>query len=109
MALLSLWDRLRIPSYDNPEHCSMSTVEIDYEKCTACGRCTKACPANALYIEGAGKDKVLKVNPHLPQCVACNDCMAICEQGAIQANKTYDFLYRYKVLEREGLQEPRPF
>jgi NAD-dependent dihydropyrimidine dehydrogenase PreA subunit len=109
MALIRLWERLRIPSYDNPEHCSMAAVEIDHEKCNLCGLCVKACPANAIELEGKGKDRKLRMSPHLPQCVACNDCMAICERGAIKAVKSYDFLYRYKTVMRDGLEAPRRF
>jgi len=109
MALISIWERLRIPSYDNAEHCSMAAVEIDHEKCNCCGLCIKACPANAIQMEGKGKDRKVVMNPHLPQCVACNDCMSICEQGAIKAVKSYDFKYRYKTVMREGLELPRNF
>lgn len=109
MALIGLWERLRIPAYDSSEECSMAAVEIDHEKCNCCGLCTKACPASVLFIEGKGKDRKLRVNPHLPQCVACNDCMSICDRGAIKAVKSYDFLYRYKPVLREKLEPPRSF
>jgi formate hydrogenlyase subunit 6/NADH:ubiquinone oxidoreductase subunit I len=109
MALISFWERMRIPAYDSAEQCSMAAVEIDHDKCNCCGLCTKACPASVLYIEGSGKERKLAVNPHLPQCVACNDCTSICDRGAIKAVKTYDFLYRYKTVLREGLEAPRTF
>jgi ferredoxin len=109
MALISLWERLRIPSYDNPEHCPMAAVVVDHEKCNCCGLCVKACPSNAIQLEGEGTERKVRMNPHLPQCVACNDCMAICERGAIEAVKSYDFLYRYKTVMRDGLEAPRPF
>jgi formate hydrogenlyase subunit 6/NADH:ubiquinone oxidoreductase subunit I len=109
MSLISFWERIRIPSYDNPEHCMMAELSIDHDKCNCCGLCAKACPANVLYLEGKGKDRKLRIDPHLQQCAACNDCMAICEQGAIEAVKSYDFLYRYKTVMREGLEAPRHF
>ena len=109
MALISFWDRMRIPSYDNPEHCSMGDVSIDYEKCDCCGLCVKVCPIDVLYIEGKGKDRKLRVNEHLPQCAACNDCMAICERGAIKAVKSFEFMYRYKPVLRGELEAPRNF
>jgi ferredoxin len=87
----------------------MSKVEIDYEKCNNCGLCVKACPSGAIQIEGKGKDRKVIMNPHLPQCVACNDCMSICEQGAIRGVSSYDFLYRYKIVGREALEWPRTF
>jgi ferredoxin len=109
MALISFWERLRIPSYDNPEHCSMGVLAIDYKKCNGCGLCVKACPACVLRVEGKGKDKKVLIKEHLPQCAACNDCMAICDAGAIEAVKPFDFLYRYKTVMREGLEGPRDF
>lgn len=109
MALISFRDRMRIPSYDDPEQCRMSTVEIDHEKCNCCGLCSRACPARALYVDGKGEDRKLRVREHLPQCVACNDCMAICERGAIRAVSSYDFKYRYKTVMRDGLEAPRSF
>jgi 2-oxoglutarate ferredoxin oxidoreductase subunit delta len=87
----------------------MGELIIDHEKCNCCGLCVKACPIHVLNLEGKGKDRKLQVNPHLQQCGACNDCMAICEQGAIKAVKGWDFLYRYKPVMREGLEPPRIF
>ena len=110
MTLLSLRERLRIPSYDDPGQCFLGVVEIDHDKCNCCGLCVKACIVKALYIEGKGKDRKLRVIPHLQQCCACNDCMAICEQGAIKAVKPSDWLYRYKqVMRGEGMEPPRNF
>jgi ferredoxin len=120
MALISFWERMRIPSYDNSEHCMMARVSIDHDKCNCCGLCVKACLPNALYMEGKGKDRKVMVNPNRPTggreagdancyCVACNDCMAICEQGAIKAVTSADYRYRYKQVMRGELALPRTF
>jgi ferredoxin len=120
MALLSFSEKMRIPSYDNPEHCMMAELSIDQEKCNGCGLCVKACVIDVLHLEGKGKDRKLVVNPNRPtggretgrakgQCVACNACMAICERGAIMGVKGSDYLYRYKHVLRGELEPPRIF
>lgn len=109
MSLLSLKERLRIPAYHNPDQCMMAKVTIDYEKCNGCGMCATVCVAAALEMQGADKER----RPHMvegnPPCVACNDCMAICEQGAISAAKIHNFLYKYKRVLLEKLTTPRNF
>jgi ferredoxin len=120
MALISFWEKMRIPSYDNSEHCMMARVSIDHEKCNCCGLCVKVCLPGLLYMEGKGKDRKVLVTPNRPTggretgsancyCVACNDCMAICEQGAIRAISSVNYRYRYKQVLRGELAPPRSF
>jgi ferredoxin len=120
MALISFRDKMRIPSYDNSDHCMMAEVSIDHDKCDRCGLCVKACLPKVIYMEGKGKDRKVLINRNRPTggretgeancyCVACNDCMAICEQGAIKAVTSADYLYRYKQVLRGELTPPRTF
>ena len=109
MSLLSLKERLKIPAYDNPDHCMMAKVTIDYERCNGCGMCVAACVAAALEMQGKGKERRPRMAEGNPPCVACNDCMAICEQGAILATKIHDFRYKYKRVLLEELSTPRDF
>jgi ferredoxin len=44
-----------------------------------------------------------------PDCLACNDCAAICKRGAISAAYGYDFGYFYKALHRGDMAPPRNF
>ena len=48
------------------------------EKCTACGRCVKWCPVDAITI---GPDRVAVVDHEL--CYGCGECVAACPYGAI--------------------------
>jgi ferredoxin len=58
-------------------------VEVDYERCAACGTCVKVCKGDQLAIE----DGRLKVYPDkLFGCIACGHCMAACPHGAIQVH-----------------------
>ena len=57
---------------------ALSRIEIDEEKCKACGLCQKNCPVNA--IEGEGREK-----RHINQdkCIKCTTCIKSCPFHAI--------------------------
>lgn len=56
----------------------IAKIQIDEEKCKACGLCQKHCPVEA--IEGAGKEK-RKINQD--KCIKCGTCIATCPFHAI--------------------------
>jgi uncharacterized Fe-S center protein len=49
---------------------------FDANKCTACGRCAKWCPADAIAIE---ETSVLQQD----NCIGCGECLAVCPSNAI--------------------------
>ena len=57
---------------------ALAKIEIDEEKCKACGLCQKNCPTNA--IEGEGREK-----RHINQdkCIKCTTCIRSCPFHAI--------------------------
>ena len=57
---------------------ALARIEIDKEKCKACGLCQKNCPVNA--IEGEGREK-----RHINQdkCIKCTTCIRSCPFHAI--------------------------
>ena len=57
---------------------SLAKIEIDEEKCKACGLCQRNCPVNA--IEGEGREK-----RHINQkkCIKCTTCIRTCPFHAI--------------------------
>ena len=57
---------------------AVSKIEIDEEKCKACGLCQKRCPVSA--IEGEGREK-RKINQD--KCIKCGTCIATCPFHAI--------------------------
>jgi len=57
---------------------ALTTFIIDEDKCTACGRCRKACPVDAI----TGEKKV----PHLinqDKCTKCGACREVCPADAV--------------------------
>ena len=109
MPYLSIFERLKVPTYDNEEYARTGRVEIDEEACNGCGLCAQICPGKAIYLEGEGKKKTPRLEEVFPQCMSCNDCAAICERGAISVSVTYDFGFFYKPVARGPLTPPRAF
>ena len=69
--------------------------EVSAEKCTACNRCVKACPVQAIAI---GPDRVAVVD--LDVCYGCGECVARCSYGAIAAQwKTTPDAIQEKIVE----------
>jgi len=52
--------------------------EVKDEKCTACARCVKSCPVDAITM---GPDRVAVIDYEL--CYGCGECVAACPYGAI--------------------------
>lgn len=54
--------------------------EVSAEHCTACGRCVRSCPVEAIAI---GPDRVAVIDYEV--CYGCGECVAACAYGAIAA------------------------
>jgi len=58
---------------------ALISYSIDEEKCTACGKCKKVCPSDAI----AGEKKVPhKIDPE--KCIRCGACITECKFDAIE-------------------------
>ncbi|MBD3426845.1 MAG: P-loop NTPase [Candidatus Omnitrophica bacterium] len=57
-------------------------VEIDYSKCTSCGRCLQACRFDAISKETSGGKVRYVIDP--VSCEGCGVCYLVCEDGAIK-------------------------
>ncbi len=57
-------------------------IKYDKKKCTGCGLCIKACPAQAVEFNEDIDEK--KVKFFLSRCTFCGQCKEICPVGAIK-------------------------
>jgi len=72
--------------------------ENGLEKCVACGLCSVACPADAIYLEAAENDGTVQAGPryasvyqiHKMRCIYCGYCEEACPVGAIFMGKDYE-------------------
>lgn len=58
------------------EKISIFKIKVDYDKCTSCQACSKACPSTVM-------DAILKQNRIIPDCFSCGTCMEACPVDAI--------------------------
>lgn len=56
-------------------------IEIDRDKCTACGSCVKDCIVHVLSKDAEGRPIVRPDDAQY--CINCQHCLAICSQGAV--------------------------
>ncbi len=97
-------DRLRIPTYNDPDHMRFGEVEFDYYKCTGCSTCVRACPAKSIVMEGR-IPKMLP--PGENQCAFCGDCAAICPTGSIRMRTPCRFTGYFKQMDEGPAVPPR--
>ena len=109
MALLSKRERRHFPDWDDPAQCMFHRVAIDLDKCDGCKLCTIVCPTNVLELVGEKGKKKARVRDDFASCASCNNCMAICENGAIAASQHYDFVGFYRQFGRGEFTMPRRF
>ena len=72
--------------------------ENDLEKCVACGLCSVACPADAIYLEAQENTGNVQAGPryaavyqiHKTRCIFCGYCEEACPVGAIFMGKDYE-------------------
>lgn len=105
MGYMTLKERFRVPTYNDPDELSLGEVEFDYATCTKCGMCIKICPADSLELDDENKP-VLRKHPY-NQCIFCGCCSAVCPVDAIIMKKPFTCTYFYKTIEHGEPKPPR--
>ena len=93
--------------------------ENGLEKCVACGLCSVACPADAIYLEAAENDGTVQAGPryasvyqiHKTRCIFCGYCEEACPVQAIVLGPEYELAddSREKfIYTKDMLLEPDP-
>src|SRR5689334_16821340 len=93
--------------------------ENGLEKCVACGLCSVACPADAIYLEPAENDGTVMAGPryasiyqiHKTRCIFCGYCEEACPVSAIFMGKDYELAVYSKddfIWDKTDLLVPAP-
>ena len=106
MGSFNFFDKIVIPSYDDPNQLTAGTVSIDKEKCSGCPICIEVCPADSLFL--VNEKATLKPFGE-NGCIACGDCVAICPEDAIRLMNSYHFTKYFKTIDQGPLSGPRLF
>jgi NAD-dependent dihydropyrimidine dehydrogenase PreA subunit len=102
MSNLTFAERMHIPRYDDAAEIEYGIVMFDKEKCSGCGLCVKACPADTLELV----DKKATMKTPI-ECMACGDCTTLCPDDAITLHKHYRYSGFCKTLGFGELTMPR--
>lgn len=58
--------------------------EVDYNKCTGCGRCVKVCPGGVIFVNEMKKAEIKDFSEFgWNGCWQCEHCLAVCPTGAV--------------------------
>ncbi|MCD8090663.1 MAG: nitroreductase family protein [Clostridiales bacterium] len=58
--------------------------EVDYDKCTGCGRCVKVCPGGVIFVNEMKKAEIKDFSEFgWNGCWRCEHCLAVCPTGAV--------------------------
>ena len=93
--------------------------ENGLEKCVACGLCSVACPADAIYVEGADNTETDRVSAgeryaktyqiNYLRCIMCGLCVEACPTRALTLTSNFELAFESReeaIYEKWQLLEP---
>jgi NAD-dependent dihydropyrimidine dehydrogenase PreA subunit len=107
-SFLTSSDQRSMPRFDGADpNVAIGQVFVDDDKCSGCKLCVETCPGKALQL--VGKTQVSMVSDAPVPCIACGDCVAICQPAAITLVKPHVYGGYFKSLHRGVTCMPRRF
>jgi Ni,Fe-hydrogenase III small subunit/formate hydrogenlyase subunit 6/NADH:ubiquinone oxidoreductase subunit I len=76
---------------------------IDFERCTLCEDCAKACPTGAIRTDAVSRQRTLTLS--YAACIQCRACVDACGEGAVSAGRGAEIA----AYSREQLQQTASF
>ncbi|PKN50916.1 MAG: hypothetical protein CVU55_14740 [Deltaproteobacteria bacterium HGW-Deltaproteobacteria-13] len=116
MLNLSLGKKGKIPDYFKESQMTYGIVTFDSKVCTGCGICVSICPARGLRLTDRKDDSgkkiplLIETAPGISLCMACGDCSAACQEGAIRIKRGFNagFFFR-KLSQKSDLTLPKKY
>ena len=125
MKYFTLYEKYKIPTYDNSDQIQSAEIDFDYTKCNQCGLCMTACAWGAFVtylcnradiITGKFKGKTglprvkKTANDKVKICMGCLTCMAACPNGVISIKKSFRPGYRLtKICQNPEMTYPKRY
>lgn len=77
-------------------------IVIDENSCILCGKCTKACPCDALQVSRPNKTWSID---HF-NCITCSSCIEACPKNCLSMDPEYESVARNKSIDTHSINLP---
>ena len=77
-------------------------IVIDENNCILCGKCSKACPCDAIEVSRPKKTWAID---HF-RCITCSSCIDACPKKCLSMDPEYESVSRHKVTDTHSINLP---